>query len=49
MINQIRGLTAEFGITIPQGRYSLQDKIQSILEDAENAVPPIARQMINDL
>ena len=49
MINQIRGLSAEFGITIPQGRYSLQDKIQSILEDADNKLPTIARQMINDL
>ena len=49
MINQLRGLLSEFGIVIAKGRYELQGKIQSILEDAENGLPHLARQMINNL
>ena len=37
-INQIRGLLAEFGLIIPQGRYHARHRIPEILEDAENGV-----------
>ncbi len=43
-INQLRGLLSEFGIIIPQGRYPLQNTIPSILEDAENGLPTLARE-----
>jgi len=49
LINQLRGLLSEFGIVMPQGRYSAQKEISFILEDAENGLPDLARQMINNL
>ena len=49
LINQLRGLLSEFGIVIAKGRYPAQAAIPRILEDAENGLPVLARQMINDL
>lgn len=49
LINQLRGLLSEFGIVTPQGRYSAQKEIPFTLEDAENGLPDLARQMINNL
>ncbi|CAK3415151.1 transposase [Vibrio crassostreae] len=48
-INQLRGLLSEFGIVMPQGRYSAQNTIGSVLEDAENGLPILARQLLQDL
>ena len=48
-INRLRGLLSEFGIIIPKGRYPLQNAISGILEDAENALPFLARELLNDL
>ena len=49
MINQLRGLLAEFGIIMPKGRYPAQNTIAGILEDAENGLPMLARRVIDDL
>jgi transposase len=49
LINQLRGLLSEFGIVMPKGRYPAQREIPVILEDANNGLPMLARQMINDL
>ena len=49
MINQLRGLLSEFGIIIPKGRYSLHDVIGDILEDADNKLPHLAREMTSNL
>lgn len=49
LINQLRGLLAEFGIVIPKGRYPAQQQIPHILEDAENGLPDLARRIIADL
>ena len=49
MINQLRGLLSEFGIVMPKGRYPAQKEIPFILEDAENGLPDLARQMIHHL
>ncbi|WP_448570048.1 IS110 family transposase [Thalassotalea ganghwensis] len=49
MINQLRGLLCEFGLVIAKGRYSLQRVIQDILEDTDNGLPYLARQMIDNL
>ncbi len=48
-INQLRGLLSEFGIIIPQGRYPLQKMVPDILEDAENGIPFLARELLSDL
>lgn len=48
-INRLRGLLSEFGIIIPKGRYPLQNAISSVLEDAENGLPFLARELLNDL
>jgi len=44
-INQIRGLLAEFGIVVPQGRRTLMAALPDILEDAENQIPPMMRTL----
>ena len=49
MINQLRSLLSEFGIVIAKGRYSAQAEIPRILEDADNGLPVLAREMINDI
>ena len=47
--NQIRGLLSEYGITIPQGISYISKRIPEILEDAENGLPGIFRQLIDQL
>ncbi|QIA63520.1 IS110 family transposase [Vibrio astriarenae] len=48
-INQLRGLLSEFGVIVPKGRYSLQKAVPDILEDANNGIPFLARELLNDL
>lgn len=45
-VNQIRGLLAEFGLVIPAGLARLRRQLPQILEDAENGLPPLARQIM---
>lgn len=47
--NQIRGLLAEYGITIPQGICHIATKLPEILEDGENGLPGAFRQLIDRL
>lgn len=47
--NQMRGLLAEFGIVIRQGRAPLRQALPQILEDAENGLPYPARETMADL
>ncbi len=49
LINQLRGLLSEFGIVIPKGRYQTHDYVPDILEDGENGLPALARELINDV
>jgi len=49
LINQARGLLAEFGITVPQGANRLRRQLPEILEDAENRLPALAREVFADL
>lgn len=44
--NQLRGLLCEYGIVIPIGVHVLQKQIPEILEDAENGLTVIGRQLI---
>ena len=47
--NQIRGLLAEYGITIPQGISHIATHLPDILEDGENGLPGVFRQLIERL
>lgn len=47
--NQTRGLLAEFGIVVAQGVARLRQALPDILEDADNALPAMAREVFADL
>lgn len=47
--NQIRGLLAEFGITIPQGIGHISTSLPEILEDGENELPGRFRLLLQRL
>ena len=47
--NQIRGLLAEFGIVLPQGLATLYRRVPGVLEDAENGLPDMFRDLLADL
>jgi transposase len=47
--NQIRGLLAEFGIVIPKGIGHIAKRLPEILEDAENGLPGMMRQLLERL
>jgi len=47
--NQIRGLLAEYGIAIPQGISHIATHLPDILEDGENGLPGVFRQLIDRL
>ncbi len=45
LINQTRGLLAEYGLTVAQGAAQLRSALPEILEDAENGLPGLAREI----
>lgn len=47
--NQIRGLLAEYGICIGKSLSSLRCKLSLILEDAENELTALTREVVEDL
>ncbi len=47
--NQIRGLLAEYGIVIPQGIDHISKCLPEILEDGENELPGLFRQLLQRL
>ena len=47
--NQIRGLLAEYGLVIPKGISHVTKQVPLILEDAENELPGVFRQLIAGL
>ena len=48
LTNQIRGLLAEYGIVIAQGEAAIRRKIPEILEDAENELTMLSRELFQD-
>ena len=44
--NQIRGLLGEYGLVIPQGIVHITKRLPGILEDAENDLPGVFRQLL---
>jgi transposase len=49
LLNQIRGLLAEYGIVIPQRASQVRHKLPFILEDAENGLTATARKWLHAL
>ena len=47
--NQIRGLLGEFGIVLPQGISHVARCIPEIVEDADNELPPMFRELLDPL
>jgi transposase len=47
LINQVRSLLTEFGIVMPQGRFSFRHNIGLALDDAR--LPTLARQVLHDV
>ena len=47
--NQIRGLLAEFGIVIPKGIWHIPKRLPEILEDGENGLPGMMRELLQRL
>jgi transposase len=47
--NQIRGLLAEYGTVIPQGIGHIAKRLPEILEDGENDLPGVFRQLLQRL
>lgn len=48
-VNQIRGLLGESGIVVPQGTTAVRERTPRILEDGENALPPLMRALLDRL
>lgn len=49
LINQIRGLLGEYGLVVGQGPGRLRKALPAILEDANNGLPALAREVFADL
>jgi len=49
VVKQIRGLLAERGIVIAQGITRLRKQLPVIVEDGENELPPLSREVIREL
>ncbi|MBS0169798.1 MAG: IS110 family transposase [Nitrospira sp.] len=49
LITQIRGLLAEYGVTIPQQVAQLRRRLPSILEDPANELTSLGREIFGDL
>jgi transposase len=48
LVNHLRGLLAEFGLVMPKGFASARRELPGILEDAENGIPELARDIFAD-
>lgn len=49
LVNQLRGLLAEFGIVVAQGPARLRQALPRILEEGDHGLPPLAREVFADL
>jgi len=49
LVNHIRGLLSEYGIIIAQGVAKVRVALPQILEDGDNALPGLAREVFSDL
>ena len=49
LVNQMRGLLAEYGVEIAQGRSQVRQALPGILEDGENGLSPLFRASLGEL
>jgi transposase len=49
LVNQVRGLLAERGIVIAQGITRLRQQLPTIVEDLENELTPLSREVMREL
>ncbi len=49
LVNQARGLLAEYGVVIPKGVAALRRELPLILEDAENGLSGLSRELFAEL
>ncbi len=49
LVNQIRGLLGEFGVVVPKGVRSLRAQLPAILENADNGLPALGREVLDGL
>ncbi len=49
LLNQIRGLLAEYGLIIPLKRNAVRRQLPRILEDSDNGLTALAREFVADL
>ena len=49
LANQVRGLLAEYGIVIHKGIRTVSKSLPNILEDAENGLTPLTRELFAEL
>ena len=49
LVNQVRGLLAEQGVVINKGVAAVRKKLPEILEDAENGLTALARELFAEL
>ncbi|MGH3848471.1 MAG: IS110 family transposase [Pseudonocardiaceae bacterium] len=49
LINQLRGLLAEFGLVLATGASQVRSKLPAVLENAEGALPPLALELFREL
>jgi transposase len=46
LLNQVRGMLAEFGLVLPRGVAQVRLQLPGILEDAGNALPDLMRELL---
>lgn len=49
LVNQVRGLLAEYGLVINKGVTAVRRDLPLMLEDAENGLTPLAREVFSEL
>jgi len=47
--NQLRGLLQEYGVVLPKGMATLRGRLPEILEDADNGLTPMFRELLAQL
>lgn len=47
--NHMRGVLSEYGIVLPQGAKAISQRLPELLEDADNALPMLARHLLAEL
>jgi transposase len=49
LINEIRGLNLEYGITIPQGALKVKNYLRLIIDNEENELTALSRELMQEL